>query len=222
MALTLISVPIGNMGDITLRALESLRKAELFIGEERKPMFRLLKELGIETPKHYELLNEHSDIKQVKELATLCGQKETVLVTDCGTPGFSDPGADLVKECRAQGVSVTANPGASSLTTFLSLCGVQLKSFNFRGFLPRETSERLQYLKKLASVKEPTIIMDTPYRLRKTLEQCEQCLGNTRLILGMNLTKADEKVIEGTAKRLLQTYGGEKKEFLLLVVPGTF
>ena len=117
MSLTLVAVPIGNIGDITLRALETLKAADLYIGEERKPMFRLLKELGVETPKNYELLNEHSEKNDIKNLAALCKDQKAVLVTDCGTPGFSDPGAELVNECRKMGIEVTSNPGPSSLTT---------------------------------------------------------------------------------------------------------
>lgn len=217
MALTLISVPIGNLGDITLRALESLKSADLYIGEERKPMFRLLKELGVDTPKNYELLNEHSEAADIKKLAQLCKEQKVVLVTDCGTPGFSDPGAELVKACRDLNIPVTANPGASSLTTFLSLTGVRMTSFHFEGFLPRETSEREKRLKQLANLKQKIILMDTPYRLKKTLEQCSQFLPGKKFVLGMDLTKPNEEVFSGSIKEILKKYDGNKREFLLLV-----
>lgn len=217
MALTVVAVPIGNMGDITLRALQSLKEAQLYIGEERKPMFRLLKELGVTTPEHYELLNEHSTPADIKALALKCGEHNAVLISDCGTPGFSDPGAELVNECRKQGVAVTSNPGASSLTTFLSLCGVRLTEFDFAGFLPRETSERLDYLKGLTSIRKPTIVMDTPYRLKKTLEECREVLPNRRFVLAMDLTKESEKVLVGSIGEVLKKYDGQKREFLLLI-----
>ncbi len=217
MSLTLVSVPIGNSGDVTLRALESLKNATLYIGEERKPMFRLLKELGVATPSHYELLNEHSSQQEIQSLAELCRDQQAVLVTDCGTPGFSDPGAELVHECRKQKIAVTANPGASSLTTFLSLSGVKLPQFDFKGFLPRETSEREIFFKALASYKTPVIVMDTPYRLKKTLAQCEQFLPNKNFVLGLDLTKPNEQVASGSIKNILKQYSGGKQEFLLLI-----
>ena len=217
MSLTLVSVPIGNLEDITLRALNTLKEADLYIGEERKPMFRLLKELGVATPKNYELLNEHSEASDIKELAKLCKEQKAVLVTDCGTPGFSDPGAELVAECRKLSIDVTSNPGASSLTTFLSLTGVRLTKFNFEGFLPRESSEREQKLKELSRSKTPTIIMDTPYRLKKTLEQCSQFLKNKKFVVGMDLTKPNELVLSGNIDSIRKKYDGEKKEFLILI-----
>lgn len=217
MALTLVSVPIGNIEDITLRALKSLKEAELYIGEERKPMFRLLKELGVDTPKNYELLNEHSQHEDIKHLASLCKNQKAVLVTDCGTPGFSDPGAELVAQCRKLDIEVTANPGASSLTTFLSLTGVRLTKFDFEGFLPRESDLREKRLKELAKTKNPTIIMDTPYRLKKTLEQCAQFLKHKKFVLGMDLTKPNEQVLIGNIDSIRKQYNGDKREFLILI-----
>ncbi len=219
MALTLISVPIGNLGDITLRALESLKSADLYIGEERKPMFRLLKELGVATPKNFELLNEHSEKEDIKRLAQLCKNQNVVLLTDCGTPGFSDPGAELVSECYKQEILVTANPGASALTTFLSLSGVRLEKFNYYGFLPREKNERQKAIQSLCKVKTPTIIMDTAYRLKKTLTQFDQVNSNSEFVLGMDLTKPSEKVLSGKMSQILRDYDGEKREFLLLILP---
>lgn len=217
MSLTLIAVPIGNLGDITLRALESLREADLFIGEERKPMFRLLKELGISTPQNFELLNEHSEPEEIRSLANLCKNQKAVLMTDCGTPGFSDPGAELVRECRFLNIPVTSNPGASSLTTFLSLCGLKLTQFNYHGFLKRETEEREKEIKNFSQIKVPTIIMDTPYRLKKTLQECAQYLPSKKFVLGMDLTKNNEEVLSGDIHDIIKKYDGGKREFLLLI-----
>ncbi len=217
MSLTLISVPIGNTGDITLRALESLKQADLYIGEERKPMFRLLKELGIATPKNFELLNEHSTPDEIHELAKKCKDQKAILMTDCGTPGFSDPGAELVNKCRQINISVTANPGASSITTFLSLCGIKLEEFHYFGFLQRDAEKREKDFKTLSQVKIPTIVMDTPYRLKKTLQECEKFLPKKNFILGMDLTKENEEVLTGSIQNIIKKYNGEKREFLLLI-----
>jgi len=217
MSLTLVAVPIGNLGDITLRALDSLKQADLYIGEERKPMFRLLKELGVQTPQNYELLNEHSEKEDILNLAKLCKDQNAVLVTDCGTPGFSDPGAELVAACRELGVAVTSNPGASSLTTFLSLCGVRLTSFNYPGFLPRETEEREKFIKKLATANTPTILMDTPYRLQKTLKELAQWAPKKKMALGIDLTKVNEAFFVGTTQEIAKKCQDNKREFIFLI-----
>jgi 16S rRNA (cytidine1402-2'-O)-methyltransferase len=217
MALTLISVPIGNLGDITLRALESLKGADLFIGEERKPMFRLIKELGLPTPKNYALLNEHSTAQDIQELSRQCQKMKTVLITDCGTPGFSDPGAELVAACRQQNIPVTSNPGASSLTTFLSLCGVRLPKFHFVGFLPRSTEDRDIELRKLSKQKEALILMDTPYRLQKILKECELHFGHRQMVLGLDLTKENEKFFSGAVNSVVKQCQDNKREFMLLI-----
>jgi 16S rRNA (cytidine1402-2'-O)-methyltransferase len=218
MGLTLVAVPIGNHKDISLRALETLQQADITIGEERKPLFRLYKQLEIGRPKDFRLLNEHSEDHEINELVTLCAQHNVALVTDCGTPGFSDPGAELVHKCRSQNIAVTSNPGASSLTTFLSLCGVKLTKFQFQGFLPRESLERENYIKSLQNISLPTIIMDTPYRLQKTLLQLSQWIPQRKIVVGMDLTKDSELVLAGTAQEVAQSYSGEKKEFLILIV----
>lgn len=217
MALTLIATPIGNLQDITLRALNSLKEAELFIGEERKPMFRLIKELGLPTPQNFELLNEHSSPGDISRLAELCSIQKAILVCDCGTPGFSDPGAELVTACRKMKIAVTSNPGPSALTTFISLCGLRLSRFEYYGFLPRESGERLTAFKSLAGRKQPTIVMDTAYRLKKTLQECDQVLGHKQFILGMELTKPNEKVFSGSIQQILKQYDGGKYEFLLMI-----
>ena len=217
MSLTLIATPIGNPADITLRALETLKTADIYIGEERKPMFRLLKQLGVSTPEKFELLNEHSSPEEIKALSSLCKNNQVVLMSDCGTPGFNDPGAELVALCRAQGIEVTSNPGPSSLTTLLSLSGVKLTNFNYFGFLPRTPEEREQALKSIAKSNTPTIIMDTPYRLKKTISECEKYLPNNNFVLGMDFTKENEEVICGSISNLVKNYDGQKREFLLLI-----
>ncbi len=217
MSLTLVAVPIGNLGDITLRALNSLKEADLYIGEERKPMFRLLKELGIETPKNYELLNEHSETSDLQRLSALCQDQKVVLLTDCGTPGFSDPGAELVALCRNNNIKVTSNPGASSLTTFLSLCGVRLTHFDFLGFPPREASQRTQFFKDLATNNNPKILMDTPYRLQRTIQECAQFATNKNMVLGIDLTKDNEVFYTGTCSQVAKNCQENKREFLCLL-----
>ena len=122
MPLKLVATPIGDPKDITLRAIDVLKEADVVIGEERREVSKLLKSLGIEA-KMLELLNEHSRDNDVTDLLELCRTKSVALVTDCGTPGFCDPGARLVAACRREGILSTPVPGASSLMCLLSVSG---------------------------------------------------------------------------------------------------
>ena len=219
MSLTLVSVPFENMEDITLRALKTLRAADVIIGEERKPLFRLLKQLDVPKPEHFELLNEHTPQEELKQLLALCKNKKVALVTDCGTPGFCDPGAHLVHLCRQENIPVTANPGACSLSTFISLTGQRLDQFDFVGFLPRESSQRMNKLKELKKKTKAFIVMDTPYRLTKTLQETSETFKGSQAVLGLNLTQEDEQVLNGKIETVAQKAPKAKKEFLLLIKP---
>lgn len=216
--LTLVSVPIGNPGDLTLRAIEVLKQADVVIGEEKKETDLLLRRLGLEG-KPYELLNEHSRERDLEVLVDLCAQKSVALVTDCGTPGFCDPGADLVRLCRRRKIEVTAAPGASSLMTFLSLCGRRLDQFHFEGFLPREAEVREARLLKLLKFRIPVLVMDTPYRMKKCLEEVTRLMPSKRIVLGCDLTSSDERILSGTAKDVLLSLSKDKAEFLMLLEP---
>jgi len=219
MALELIATPLGDAGDITLRAIEILKAADVVIGEERKEVSKLLKALGIEG-KRLELLNEHSGDDDVRELATLCKTSRVALVTDCGTPGFCDPGARLVAMCRSQGVSSKPIPGASSLMCLLSVSGSDMRQFLFRGFLPAEKEERHQSLNELAREKRPVILMDTPYRMGRLLSELAERFPDRRVLLGCDFTQSTETVIEAKASALPALVGERKAEFILALYPG--
>lgn len=218
MSLTVVSIPIGNYGDITLRAKETLATVDCVICEEIKPASILYRRLGI-PEKEFFKLNEHSTPKEISELVQLCKSKNVALISDCGTPGFCDPGPELVSGCIKEGVTVDVNPGASSLMALLSLSGVRLKSFNFVGFLPAEKSERLKEIQKLKKISVPFIIMDTPYRLSATLQELAQNdFGSCKAVLGVDLTGAGHRVARGSIKDLAgQEF--QKLPFVLLVIP---
>ncbi len=217
--LSVVALPIGNLEDITLRALNLLKDAEVIVGEERKELIPLLKHYEIDIQsKQIEFLNEHSDKSDVLELMNLCKTKKVVLVSDCGTPVFCDPGSQLILQCRANGIDVSSAPGASSLMTLLSLSSQKLTSFYFLGFLAREKSARASEIKRLASLKESFIVMDTPYRLKATIDQLASVLPKRKALLGCDLTQPTEKVLEGPLAQInSQIKEGEKKEFILLV-----
>ncbi len=217
MSLTLVSVPIGHPDDISLRALQTLRDTEVIIGEETKPLFQLLKHHQIPRPAVAEFLNEHSKDVDIDFFVGLCREKKVALVTDCGTPGFCDPGAILVKRCRAEGIPVTAVPGASSLMVLLSLCGLDLKEFYFRGFLPANNEKRRQELLILKKVKVPLVLMDTPYRFRALLEDLRDTHPQSRCVIGLNLTQESERIIDSQIAKLNFAELPEKAEFILVV-----
>ncbi|MCM2281865.1 MAG: 16S rRNA (cytidine(1402)-2'-O)-methyltransferase [Bdellovibrionaceae bacterium] len=219
MALKVVATPIGNLGDITLRAIEALKAAEIVIGEERRVVSTLLKRLGIEN-RDLRLLNEHSSDADVVELLQLCREKDVALVSDAGTPGFCDPGARLVAACRRENVPVTALPGASSLMCLLTLSGNRLDQFLFRGFLPAEREARDAALRELARESRPVIVMDTPYRLTKLLTELAERFPTRRALLGMDLTQESECIWEGLLPTIAARAAGQKAEFVLLIFPG--
>ena len=217
MSLTLVSVPIGHTGDITLRAVDVLRSADLIIGEETKPLFQLFRDLGLPRPEKAEFLNEHSKDVDYEFFLEQCRTKKVALVTDCGTPGFCDPGAELVRRCRAAGVPVTAAPGASSLMVLLSLSGLDLKEFYFRGFLPANNEKRIQALGDIKKFTCPVVLMDTPYRFQALLKDLKATLPDYRAILGLDLTASIENIIDSPLKSLDLGKLPEKSEFILIV-----
>lgn len=218
MALYLVATPIGNKNDISLRGLEVLKSADAIILEERKEGTSFLRQHGI-TGKEYHALNEHSTKEDLKLLLELCRDKKIALITDCGTPGFADPGADLVQLCRKEKIEIHSLPGASSLMTLLSLSGVKLTEFVFRGFLSPETEERKKQWQELKNEKRALILMDTPYRLEKTLQELSTFLPERKCLLGLNLTQEDELILEGSAKKLIENNTHKKAEFMLLIYP---
>ena len=188
-------------------------------GEEYKNASRLLKTCKAEGKEIY-VLNEHSKPADLTELCDLAKSQNVVLVSDCGTPGFCDPGADLVQLCRKRGVEVKSRPGPSSLTAFLSVCGHRLDHFLFRGFLPAETQQRRKEIEKLKDSKNPDCSqVDTPYRLKKLLDEFKETFPQRKLVLGLDLSTDGECLIEGTAEIILKSLQVEKAEFLLLLSP---
>lgn len=218
MSLTLVAVPIGNPQDIGLRALEILKNAEAIILEEFKESTQFLRAHGI-SGKEYLQLNEHTTPEELKDLMEHCRQKKIALITDAGTPGFCDPGADLVRLCRTNGVAVDSIPGASSLMTLLSHSSQRLDQFFFRGFLPAETEARELALKKLAKDPQAIVILDTPYRFGKTLKDLQKHFADRKVLIGINLTQADQKIWEGMTAKIAADQFPAKAEFILLIYP---
>lgn len=217
MSLYVVATPIGCDQDLSERARIILNDADLIIGEEPKEARKILKLLGL-LQKPCEFLNEHSKADDLSELVEHCKTKKVALISDCGTPGFCDPGADLVRLCREKKIAVHPIPGASSLMAFLSVSGVKLEQFWFRGFLPRDKEIRKKHINEVLKSKIPVVVMDTPYRIQALAKDLAAADPQRKMIWGLDLTAPQEKMISGSMKDCLAQLP-EEAEFLVLILP---
>lgn len=192
--LIVCATPIGNMEDITYRAMDALKSADLIAAEDTRHTLGLLNHFGIKTPMiscHQHNERERSD--QIVE--KLKNGQTVVLVSDAGTPGISDPGEILVRRCREEGIEVTALPGACAFVTALSMSGVTSRRFIFEGFLPSAARERRQKAESLRTEERTVIFYEAPHHLKDTLSLLAQTLGDRRIALGRELTKRHEEML---------------------------
>lgn len=216
--LFIVATPIGNVQDITLRAIETLRSVDAVICEERKDGSRLLKQLEI-TGKPLIELNEHNESDMIQQvLIDLMNGKNMALISDCGTPVFSDPGKQLLKLMADMRIQVVPIPGASSLMAALSLCPFDMETFTFLGFLPPKTEQRSAVLQKNKISDSPIVLMDTPYRLGKLLDEVSKTFGRQQQIfLALDLTLPSEVTYLGNVEDVVAQVQGRKAEFILIV-----
>ena len=219
--LYVVATPIGNLSDMTLRALEVLKSVDLVGAEDTRHSGMLLKHFGIKKP----LLSyhEHNEAMRTAQLIERLAAGENVaLITDAGMPGFSDPGTRLVRECIKLGLPLTIVPGPSSILTALLGSGFSTERFCFRGFLPVKSGQRERELRAAAGREETTAFFDSPYRLTKTLASCIDILRNRQLCVARELTKKFEEFRRGTASELLAHYEAHApKGEIVLIVSGT-
>ncbi len=216
MSLYVIATPIAHPDDMTLRGIHILKNCQYIIGEEAKTCRAQLKSWDISPQdKTILLLNEHSKSEDLKELLEVCHTHDVALISDCGTPGFCDPGADLIDLCYKSNIKVTTIPGPSSLMTFLSMLGTQWKEFTFKGFPPRETNERIEFFKTLAKAPHPQCFLEAPYRLHATLEHLEQYCSNKKIYLGINLTAENQEFYKGSIKDIRKKVKAQKAPFIV-------
>lgn len=219
--LYIVAIDIGNQNDITIRAIEVLRKCEAVICEEIKEGIRLLKSFGIIKPLY--LLNEHSKPLQIRQLfedILIMKNRSVALITDAGTPCFADPGSELVELCHEFGVPVNPVPGASSLMAALSVSGLGSAIFLYYGFLSAKKQERINELKILKNQDRYDIIfLEAPYRLKALLEDMQSCLGKKRKVrLFYKLTQPEQKILIGTLEEISkQQVNLSKGEFILIL-----
>lgn len=218
MALFVVATPIGHPADITLRALETLKSADLVIGEELKALRQILKAAGIQAGRT-DQLNEHSRPEDIEYFVGECRDKTVALVSDCGTPGVFDPGAELVSACRRAGIGVHPVPGASSVTALLSVAGVRLTTFVVYGFLPANKEERARAWRDIARESRPCVILETPYRGKALAVELGKHLPERRCVLGLDLTLSSERIWEGQARDLAAVMPAADVEPVALILP---
>lgn len=217
--LYIVSTPIGNPDDITLRALRVLREANAVVCEEPREGARLLRRYQIEN----EIidLNEHTERARVPELIERLQRGETIaLISDHGTPLLADPGARLVERAIGKQISVTAVPGASSLLTALVVSGLPMERFRFVGMLPVKKNARRAELARWRDERDTWVVLDAPYRLAALLADLCGALGaHRRVVIACDLTTPSEKIVRGTASQVVEHFQKNpfKGEFVVVV-----
>ena len=198
-ALVLVATPIGNLGDISQRAIEALKAADIICCEDTRHSGKLLAHFGV-TGKKLVVINEHTEYDAREEIVSLVASGSNVaLITDAGTPGISDPGERLVVAVINAGGVVTAVPGASALTMALVISGLPTSRFVFEGFLPRSGAERTERLAMATTESRTTVFYEAPHRLVKTLSDLTTACGAMRgVVLARELTKLHEEIWRGT------------------------
>jgi len=198
-----VATPIGNLEDITLRALRLLREVALIAAEDTRHTRKLLARYEIETP----LLSfhEHSPPARLQTILQRLESGESVaLVTDAGTPGISDPGASLVKAAHEVGIPVVPVPGASAVTAALSVAGFAAARFRFEGFPPRKAGARKRFFEAFQEEDAPIVLFESPHRLLDTLQAALEVLGDRPVVICREMTKQFEQIFYGTLSVALQ------------------
>jgi 16S rRNA (cytidine1402-2'-O)-methyltransferase len=216
--LYLVATPIGNLEDITLRALRTLKECDLVAAEDTRRTGQLLKHFGISKPlASYFKWNEARRSEEILE--RLKRGEKIALVTDAGSPGISDPGERVIKAAIEHGFRVEPVPGPSALVAALTASGLPTDEFHFIGFLPHKPGQRRKQLERLKQFEGTLVLYESPYRIARLLGELKQVFGKRKLVLARELTKKFEEFLRGTADELLEriTSRGAKGEFVVLV-----
>ncbi len=221
--LYLVATPIGNLDDLTLRAMKILQEADVVVCEDTRVTHKLLLHLGLKKPAIS--LHEHADEKAYDAvLDRLFHAQQVAYVCDAGTPGMNDPGGKLVERAFLHGIKVVPIPGASSLTAGISVCGFPMDEFTYLGFVPHKKG-RETFFRQLAERDEAVIFLESTHRIEKTMEQLQGAVGNERLLfVGRELTKMHETLYRGTIdaiQKALQSTS-TKGEYILILAPNAF
>ena len=217
--LFVVATPIGNLGDITLRALETLKTADLIAAEDTRTSKKLLSHYSIDTP----LISYHQHSRESKTnylVEQLSAGKNLALITDAGTPGIQDPAGELVQAARTAGAGIIAIPGPSALTAALSIAGAPTDNFIFLGFLPKKKGRETLF-KKVSEWDLPILIYESPMRVGRTLKDIQKFLGERHILVFRELTKKFEEVQTGETNELIKHFSNQtpKGEFVIMILP---
>jgi len=205
MSLYIVSTPIGNLSDITVRASKVLSECALILAEDTRTSKKLLSHLGIATP-----MRAYHDFNKEKVTAALVkllkDGDEIALITDAGTPGVADPAFYLVRAAIAEGIAIVPVPGACALLCALVASGLPTDRFIFENFLPHKSSGRRKLFESLKNESRTVIFYETPHRIVKTLEDIKETLGDVRVVIGRELTKIHEEFLRGSAEELISHF----------------
>lgn len=219
-SLYLCATPIGNLEDITFRVLRTLKEVDLIAAEDTRNSIKLLNHFEIKT----KMTSYHEYNKVDKAIYLVQKMREgmnVALITDAGTPGISDPGEELVRQCYEAGIPVTSLPGACACITALTMSGQATRRFAFEAFLPYEKKERHEILESLKNETRTIILYEAPHRLKKTLKELKETLGNRNLTICKELTKRHEKKLQGSFEELIAFYEeNEPRGEYVLVIAG--
>ncbi len=214
--LYIVATPIGNLQDITYRAVSTLQKVDVILCEDTRITKRLLDKYSITTPTA--VYHQHSNEKQMSTIIErLQGGENIALVTDAGTPGISDPGTRIIRKAVAENITVTPIPGPSALITTLQAAGVDTHTFTFLGFIPHKKG-RQTLLKRISDSDATMIFYESPHRILKTLDALRDC--ERSIVIGRELTKLHEEFLRGTAEELyndLSSRDQVRGEFVVIV-----
>lgn len=216
--LYICATPIGNLEDITLRTLRILKEVDLIAAEDTRHSIKLLNHFEIKTPMtSYHEFNKYDKAKLLVE--KMAAGTNIALITDAGTPGISDPGEELVKQCHEAGIEVTSLPGPSAFVTALTISGKDTKRFCFEAFLPYDKKDRGEILEELKKETRTIILYEAPHKLKKTLKDLEGALGDRNISLCRELTKKHETNFRTTIGSALAYYEGEEPrgEYVLVI-----
>ncbi len=216
--LYLIATPIGNLEDITLRAIRVLGEADIVLAEDTRKAGFLLNRLNIK--KKLVSFFEHNEEKKTPQVIEQLKQgKNIALVSSAGTPTISDPGYKLIREARKQGLNITSIPGPSSVINALALTSIPHDKFFFLGYLPKKKNARKKILEQAKLAKVAVVFLESPFRIRRALENAREVFGNARAALAREMTKKFEEILEGPIEEVLLQFKERepKGEFTVII-----
>ena len=213
--LFVVATPIGNLEDITLRALRTLREVKLIAAEDTRKTRKLLTHYDIKTP--MTSYHEHNKRAKLNYILNYLNDADVAIVSEAGMPGMSDPGYDLIVAAQEKNIPVVPIPGPSAVITALVVSGLPADRFTYIGFLPNKTKARLELLKSVASESGTIVAFEAPHRLKASLEDIRQTLGDRQIAVCREMTKLHEEIFRGTVSAAIEHFTEPRGEFTLVI-----